>query len=175
MTNTTTNDSATNTVHGSLSELTQLLAEFDTAMLTTVTAQGRLRARPMAVQEPTPELSCDLWFVTASDSAKAFEIEREHQVGVSCYRARDRAYLSISGFAHLLQDRELAKRLFKPAWKLWFPEGADDPTITIVELQVENAEYWEPKGGRLRVVYELAKSLLRGEQAAANLPPPKRV
>jgi general stress protein 26 len=175
MTNTSTNDGLARTVRGSLSELTQLLAEFDTAMLTTVTTQGRLHARPMAVQEPTPELSCDLWFVTASDSNKVFEIEREHQVGVSCYRARDRAYLSISGYAHLLQDRELAKRLFRPAWKLWFPQGADDPTIAIVELQVESADYWEPKGGRLRVVYELAKSLLRGEQATTNLPPPKHV
>jgi len=160
---------------GSLDELEELLAEFQTAMLTTVTPEGLLRARPMAVQEPHDELPCDLWFVTGIDTPKVNEIEHEHQVGVSCLRQKDGAYLSVSGLARVRQDPELVRRLWKPDWKIWFPEGPDDPKIAILEMRVERAEYWEPKGGRLRVVYEIAKSLVKGEPAGANLPPRKKI
>lgn len=160
---------------GSLDELKELLAEFQTAMLTTVTSEGLLRSRPMSVQERHDELPCDLWFVTGIDTPKVEEIEQQHQVGVSCLRPKDSAYLSISGLARLRRDRELVRRLFEPDWKIWFPEGADDPTIGILELTVERAEYWEPKGGRLRVVYEMARSLVKGEPAGADLPPRKKI
>src|SRR5262249_52368217 len=115
-----------------------------------------------------------VWFVTAIDTGKVDEIARDQQVGVSCYRARDRAYLSISGRASVRQDAELARSLFRPAWKLWF-DGAEDPRIAFIELTVEHAEYWEPEGGRLRVVYELLRARLHGESATQNLPPPKRM
>ena len=160
---------------GSLDELKELLAEFQTAMLTTVTAEGLLRARPMAVQERHDELPCDLWFVTHIDTPKVEEIEHEHQVGVSCLRPKDGAYLSVSGLARLRLDAELVRRLWKPDWKIWFPEGQEDPKIAILMMTVERAEYWEPKGGRLRVVYEIAKSLVKGEPAGANLPPRKKI
>lgn len=160
---------------GSLEELRQLLGELDTVMLTTVTPEGLVRSRPMAVQEPDDALRGDLWFVTAIDSAKVGEIANEQQVGVSGYRPSDRAYLSISGRARVKQDRALARRLFTPAWKSWFTLGADDPTIAFLELDVERAEYWEPEGGRLRVIYEMAKARLRGEPATSTLPPTKHI
>lgn len=160
---------------GTLDELKKLLQDFDTAMLTTVTPHGLLRARPMAVQKPVPELACDLWFVTAVESPKAGEIAHEEQVGVSCYRHEDRAYISISASARVRRDRTLVEKLFQPSWKVWFPDGPSDPSIAFIEMQVERAEYWNLEGGRVRLLYEMAKSLVRGESAVANLPPPKKI
>jgi len=65
--------------------------------------------------------------------------------------------------------------LFKPDWKVWWPQGPDDPQISFIELQVERAEYWEPAGGSVRVLYEMVKSLIKGEAGDRNLPPPKRL
>jgi general stress protein 26 len=160
---------------GSLIELKQLLKEFDTALLTSVTPEGLIRSRPMAVQDSDEVLDCDLWFVTSSDSTKVGEIVQDRQVGVGAYRARDKSWLSISAWASFERDEELIRRLFKPAWKAWFPSGADDPTIVLLKLQVERAEYWEPAGGRARVLYERVKARLRGEAADAHLEPPKTV
>lgn len=160
---------------GSLDELKEMLQSFDTAMLTTVTPMGLLRARPMAIQEQTPELKCDFWFVTSLDSPKTDEIAHDHQVGVSCFRSRDRAYLSISAIARVRREPELIARLFKPDWRLWFPDGPQDPTIALIEMQVQRGEYWSPEGGPMRVLYELVKSLIAGESAVANMPPPKKV
>src|SRR4051812_5742729 len=115
---------------GSLQELYDLLKEFDTTMLVTVTPDKKLRARPMAVQDATEVKDCDLWFVTGDDTAKILEVSQEEQVCVCGYRARDSAYLSISARARVDKNRAEIERLWKPTWKAFFPDGLRDPTIT---------------------------------------------
>lgn len=159
-------------VQGSLKELYGLLKEFDTALLVTTTTDKKLRARPMAIQNPEDVPGCDLWFVTRDDTAKVNEIYQEHEVCVCAYRARDRAYLSISAVAQVAKDPVEIKRLWKPTWKAWFANELD-PTLALLKLKVEHAEYWEPTGGQARVLYQMIKSVLTGE--TANLPPPKHI
>jgi general stress protein 26 len=147
-----------------------LLKEFDTALLVTTTTDKKLRARPMAIQNPDEVPDCDLWFVTADNTAKADEIYREQEVCVCAYRARDQAYLSISASAHVVKNPVEIKKLWKPAWKAWFPDGEYDPMIALLKLKVERAEYWEPAGGQVRVLYEMIRSALTGESASAAQP-----
>jgi general stress protein 26 len=163
-------------IHGSLDELRRLLGQFDTAMLVTVSPEHRVHARPMAVQEPARLPGCDLWFVTAEETDKVHDIEHQAQVGVTCYRALDSAWLAISARAEVLRDRTLVERLWQPSWKVWFPDGPNGgPPIAILRLTVERAEYWEPGGGRLRVLYEILRSKMRGRAATEGLPPTKRI
>jgi general stress protein 26 len=152
---------------GSIGELRALLQAFDTVMLVTMTPEGLLRARPMAIQDPAELPDCDLWFVTQEDTAKTGEIEREHQVAVCCYRPRDRAYLSISALATINRDQEKIRRLWKPAWKVWIPDGPESPHAALLLLTVERAEYWAPEGGVLRVLYARAKAFVQQKPAGA--------
>jgi len=138
---------------GSKEELLALLAEFDTAMLVGIEADGTLRARPMGLQHERLA-DCDLWFVSADDTHKTDEIDRHHQVNVCCLRTRDRAYVSLSAKARVERNPHQVQRLWQPTWKLWFgDERPEDGGIVLLKLQVERAEYWDPEGGRLRVVY----------------------
>jgi general stress protein 26 len=139
---------------GSLAELHRLLREFDTAMLVTVSLDGRIKARPMALQDPAICGDCDLWFVTADDCPKTDEIHHERQVNVCCFRARDQAYLSISAMARIDTTVDEVHRLWKPEWKLWLPDDPADGAIALLKLTVERAEYWQPEGGRSRTIYE---------------------
>lgn len=175
-TNAATANGDTPYVQGNLDELKNLLQEFETAMLVTSTADGRMRARPMAIQKPDSAMDCDLWFVASIDSAKMNEIAREPRVCVTCLRGKHgSAYVSISARARVHRDPALVRKLFQPDWKVWWPEGPDDPNIAFIEMNVERAEYWEPEGGSVRVLYEMVKSLVRGESADAHLPPPKKI
>ena len=160
---------------GNLDEMYGLLGEFDTAMLVTVTADEMVRARPMALQDHEDVADCDLWFVTEADTPKCKEIEHDRNVGVVCLRNRDSAYLSISAEAEIVRDRALIHRLWKPDWKAWFPNGPDEESLAIIKLRVQRAEYWEPEGGRMRVLYEVVKALLKGERADAHMNPPKTI
>ena len=78
-----------------------LLSEFKTAMLVTHTAEGELRARPMAIAQI--EENCRVWFFTGLESGKVHEIETDTHVGIVCQRDRD-VYLSLSGLARLSRE-----------------------------------------------------------------------
>ena len=159
---------------GSIAELREMLKEFDTTMLVTQTPDGHLRGRPMAMQEIEDLEDCDLWLVTSDDSPKVAEINLEHDVCVVCYRPQDRAYISISARARSERNPLEVKRLWKPDWKAWW-DGPEDPSITILKLDVQRAEYWEPEGGRLRVLFEYAKGMVSGKRPDEILNPPKTV
>jgi general stress protein 26 len=162
-------------IKGSKQELLELLAEFDTAMLVGVEPDGTLRARPMGLQHDQLR-DCDLWFVSADDTHKTDEIDRSHQVNVCCLRTRDRAYVSISARARVDRNTNEVRRLWQPGWKLWFgDEKPEDGGIVLIKLDVERAEYWEPEGGRLRVLYALVKGLVTDETVEAGLNPAKEV
>jgi len=168
--------SANANAQGSLDELRAMLAELDTAMLVTAQADGSLRARPMALQDPSAIPDCDLWFVTSEDTPKVDEIERDAHVNVSAFRPSDSAYVSISATARIVRDPLLVQRLWRPDWRLWFSsDERTDGRIVILKLRVHHAEYWRPEGGRLRVLYSLARAALTDETADETLPPPKRI
>jgi general stress protein 26 len=139
---------------GSKPELLALLAEFDAAMLVGIDPDdGTLRARPMDLQREKLA-DCDLWFVSADDTHKTDEVERHQQVNVCCLRMRDRAYVAISARARVDRNAHEVRRLWQPTWKLWFgDEKPEDGGIVLLKLDVEHAEFWEPEGGRLRVLY----------------------
>jgi len=139
--------------------LIDVLEDFDDAMLVTRALDGALRSRPMHVAKF--EEDGTLYFATSDDSAKADEIEREPAVNVVFQD--DRTYLSLSGTARLVDDRALVESLYKPAWKVWFPEGKDDPNLRILEVDAQRGEYWDVTGaGWVRYVYEAGKALVRG-------------
>lgn len=158
---------------GTIQGLHEMLRDFDSAMLSTITSDGQIRARPMALQDPAEVSGCDLWFVTSIESGKVKDIIREEHVGVCCHRARDRAYVSVSAIAHVERDEALVRKLWKPSWKAWFPNGVEDPSIYLLTLQVQHAEYWEPEGGRVQVLFQLVKAMLKHQSAADALNPPK--
>ncbi len=161
---------------GSLDELKNLLQEFDTAMFTTVSPEGLLRARPMAIQKQAPEVAADLWFVASIHSAKIQEIARNPKVCVTCLRGKHgSAYISISAHATVWQDQATVGKLWQPDWKAWWPDGPKDPQICFLLMQVERAEYWAPEGGAVRVLFDVLKGLVTHEPADAHLPEPKKI
>ena len=47
--------------------------------------------------------------------------------------------------------------------KVWFPEGADDPSLCLIQLRPSHAEFWDMQSTKgLRYVFEAAKSFVSG-------------
>jgi general stress protein 26 len=139
--------------------LQELLEGFTTVML--ITRDGdRDHARPMAVagtEGPTI-----IWFVTADDSTMVEEICRNSFAAVT---AQSKAkYLALSGHAELVRDRAKLDELWSDAWTVRFPKGKNDPSLYLIRLKVDDAEYWDDEGASgIRYVFEAAKAVVMGE------------
>jgi general stress protein 26 len=160
---------------GSLDELRAMLKNFHVAMLITLDGERTIRSRPMMVNDPADLPGCDLWFVTGEDTDKVRAIRADQVVGVSCYRDRDGAYLSISGTAMVDRDSAAIERAWKPGMGEWFPDGPRTPGLALIKVYVLHAEYWEPAGGKLRVLTSKVKRIFTGRRADADLPAPKHI
>lgn len=141
--------------------LIDVLADFDTGMLVTRAGNGDLRSRPMHLARADEDGT--LYFPTDAESVKADEIGGHPEVNVAFQGERE--YLSLSGRATLVNDRALIDELYSPAWKVWFPEGKDDPGLRILKVAARRGEYWDVSGtGRVRYMWEAGKALVRGEE-----------
>jgi general stress protein 26 len=145
---------------GAWQRLQELLEGFDNAMLVTRTADDRMRGRPMAVADARQDGV--LYFATPIDSPKVDELLKDPRVCV-CLQNRSR-YVSITGSARLITERALIDRLWSEAWNVWFPGGREDPALCLLEVEPEEAEYWDESGTKgLRYLFEAVRAYASGE------------
>ena len=125
--------------------LRRLIKGIRVAMLTTASADGTLRSRPM---EPVQgRFEGELWFFAASSSQVAADVREQGRVSVIYVDQRDDVYVSITGTASLVTDRERIDEFWKPRLKAWFPKGRKDGDVALLRVVVESAEYWDRKEG----------------------------
>ena len=110
-------------------------------MLTTIGSDGSLRCRPMATQQA--EFDGTLWFFTQADSPKVDEVQQEQHVNVSYTDCAEHRYVSISGRATLIQERQKLEELWSPILNTWFPLGLDDPQLALLRVEADSWEYWD--------------------------------
>jgi general stress protein 26 len=141
--------------------LQDLIEDMDVAMMITFGGGQRPHARPMQIAEVTED--GDLYFATSMDSAKLRDIETDPQTMLIMQEGS--TYVSLSGTAHPSTDRALIDRLWSEAWKVWFPDGKDDPNIVILRIEPNEAEYWDNSGVE-GIAYAMTalKAYVKGER-----------
>lgn len=139
--------------------LAELLPEFRFAMVTTTDADGKLTSRPLTVQEA--EFDGDLWFVIDRASSVAADIASRPGVGVAL--SSDDAWVSLAGDAEIVDDRARLDHYWSSTLEAWFPDGPDDPRVTLLRIDAVSGEYWSSAGGRIATAIGLIKSKLTGE------------
>jgi general stress protein 26 len=143
-------------------KLGEMIKEIKFAMLTTAEPDGTLRSRPMATQ--ATEFNGELWFFTAASAPKVDEIEQDHHVNLS-YAAPDKnLYVSVSGKARMVRDKQKAEELWNPAYKAWFPKGLDDPDLALLKVSATQAEYWDSSSSAVVHLVGFVKALATGER-----------
>jgi len=143
-----------------MQKLADLIGNAGIAMLTTTEPDGGLRSRPLA----TLRVDSDgkLWFFTAMSSAKVGEIDQHSHVNLSYANPEKQEFVSISGSARLLRDREKMHELWSLWAKPWFSHGVDDPDLGLLEVSVDQAEYWDAPASRMQRLLGLAQAMTTG-------------
>jgi len=116
-----------------------ILKSFTTGMLVTADDSGELTARPMNVAHA--ESDADLWFSTKVDSGKTEDVS-EHPRVVVAFQDSGR-YLTLNGSAKLVTDRDQINELWNETWRVWFPDGQDDPSLALLKVEATHGQYWD--------------------------------
>lgn len=145
-------------------KLREMIKDIDLCMLTTVDESDDLHSRPMSLNSDVDEQG-NLWFFTSSNSHKASEIERTPNVNVSFIDTRKQHYVSISGTAELVRDKQKIKELWKPVLKAWFPDGPDQPDVALLKIKMTKAEYWDGPSSTIAQAISFVSAIFTGKQA----------
>ena len=155
---------ATTTKADDLQKLKELVKDIDFCMFTTVDESGDLHSRPMSANgEIDP--NGDLWFFTDITAQKVAEGKSSPKVNVSFADPANQHYVSITGVAQLVRDRKKIEELWKPEFKLWFPEGQDDPKIALLRITLEKGEYWDSPSSTIGYALSFVSALVTGKEA----------
>jgi general stress protein 26 len=149
-----------------LTKLASALRDIKFTMFTTTGEDGSLFSRPMATLE-IDERNFDgkLWFFTDKNSPKVNNISAgDGHVNLAYADPKKEKYISVSGRASLVHDKEMIRRLWKPVMKAWFPEGVDDPNIALLCVEVESAELWDSPPSKVVQLVGMMKATATGQR-----------
>lgn len=141
-------------------KLWNMIKSIEFAMM--VTEDGdHLRSRPMAVSQT--EFDGKLWFFTRASSHKVAEVEHDQRVNLAYAHPAKQDYVSVSGRARLNRDRAAIDQHWSEPLRTWFPKGKDDPDIALLEVTVQQAEYWDAPSSTMVHAYGYVKAALTGQ------------
>ncbi|MEM1328014.1 MAG: pyridoxamine 5'-phosphate oxidase family protein [Bacteroidota bacterium] len=145
----------------SLNRLKKIVEDARTAML--VTQEGAsLRSRPMHTAKIESDHS--IYFFTSKDSDKVEDIQQDRYVNLSYIDSDSQNFLSISGTAHLVTDRQKMEELWSPMMKAWYPEGLDTPELTLLKIEPDEAALWSASSSKLVQAFQIGKAIITGER-----------
>jgi general stress protein 26 len=138
----------------------ELVKHESTCLFTTRLTQVPLTTRPMSIQKV-----CDqgnFWFLSHSDSDKNRELTADPRVQLFLINPSNYEFLSLYGNATISRDQQKIDEFWNDILKAWFPEGKDDPNITVIKVTPEEGFYWDTKDGKLVSMIKILASAVSG-------------
>ncbi|WP_034339331.1 pyridoxamine 5'-phosphate oxidase family protein [Deinococcus misasensis] len=149
-----------------LAKINELLKDIRIAMLTTQHQGGELFSRPMTTQEA--EFDGTLYFLTSKKTGKIADLVQFPKVNLAYSHPGKNSYVSVSGRAQLLDDRQKIDELWNPINAAFFPDGKDDPDIVVLKIEAESAEYWDSPSSKIVQAYSFIKTAITGDHDHAG-------
>jgi general stress protein 26 len=157
---------------GDFRKLADLIKDVRVAMMHTslddLGAGGMTRpqVRPMYTQRLDPaSFRGELWFFTDASSRKVSEIADNSAIMLT-YAAPDKnVYAAAFGTATCERNEQEARELWNIHAKGWWPEGPASPSLMLIRVQVQTAEYWEGPSSTSYML-SLLKAVALGQRVA---------
>ncbi len=103
-----------------------------------------------------------IWFFTRNDTDLAKDVATSGQSAMFTYGSKDQEiWACIHGtLSDHGADREITERHWNPILAAWYPDGKDDPHLTILRFDADDGRIWVSKKGPVKFFYEIAKANL---------------
>ncbi|HUK34041.1 MAG TPA: pyridoxamine 5'-phosphate oxidase family protein [Vicinamibacterales bacterium] len=146
-----------------IAKIRKLLSSFRAAFFVTgLSRRTHPHSRPLALLGDLSAFGGTLWFFADSRSPKMHELSADATVSLLFQSDADSCYMQLDGSAASVHDRAKMRELYTPALKTWFPEGLDDPNLTLIRFDAVSGAYWESPGGILQAMTAFATSAVNG-------------
>ena len=149
--------------------IAKLIEDIDITMFTTVGSEGYLVSRPLSTQKAQFDGE-KVWFFVAGDSPKVAEIERNSKVNLAYASKGRNTYVSVAGDAYVNNDPVKIEAFWNDALKAYFPRGINDPKLTLIEVAVRTAEFWDGPGSLIgkAIAFAVARVTKRDDAMGEN-------
>lgn len=142
-------------------KLKELVKDINICMFCTQVEALPFDTRPMATMDVDDE--GNFWFFSQKGSNKNVEVKQNDIVQLIYAKPASSEFLSVTGSAHLVQDRSKIEELWTPMVKAWFTEGKDDPDLSVIKVVPQNAYYWDTKHGKMVSLIKIATAVVTGK------------
>ena len=139
----------------------EIMDDIAVCMVTTH-AGGKMRSRPMHAIPDRPA-GC-IYFVTDTRGAKDEEIAAAPDVCLAFADIGDNTYLSVTGTAEMIRDPAKAEDMWSTEAQAWWPRGPNDPSVRVLRVVPEQAEYWDTRGNSITVALKLIAARVSGRE-----------
>jgi general stress protein 26 len=143
-----------------------LIKNIKFGMLTHRHTDGQLHSAPLTTQNKSDDEGMALYFFISRKSEMAACLAKDGNVNVSYAHPGDDSYVSVSGQATIVEDQTKKDYLFTSFAKAWFPAGATDPDLALLQVSIGHAEYWDVKESKMVQLAKMAKAAITGEPPA---------
>jgi len=141
-----------------------LIKDIRIALLTHRHPNGRLHAHPLTTQNRSLKPGEPLYFFVSRKTELGQRLSGDGNVCVAYGDLKDDVWVSISGQATINEDLGKKKDLFNALARAWFPGGHDDPDLELVEVEIQDAEFWNVKDSKTTQLLKLATAAVTGNK-----------
>ena len=104
-----------------------------------------------------------IWFFCRRDNDLLRETGAGH-TAMFCIMAKDQEFQAcVGGTLSADHDRARIDQFWNPVAAAWFPEGKEDPELTLLRFEANDAQVWASHSGPVRFGWEIAKATLTGK------------
>ncbi len=143
--------------------LWEMIQDIRFAMFTTRHGNGHLHSRPMTTQNSKLDEDASLWFFMSRAGDPVADIAADPTVNLVYADPDEDTYVSISGTAAVVEDLEKKQQLWTKMAQAWFPGGATDADLALVQVRITHANYWDIDESKIVQLFHMARAAITGK------------
>lgn len=142
-------------------KIKELAESIDYTMMATDLKSQPFHVVPMSTKKVDDE--GNIWFLSNKTSEHNQNIQKEQKVQLIYAGKGSYEFLSVYGKASIITDKDKIEEFYGEADDAWF-DGVDDPQITAIKVEPEDAHYWDTKNGKIISLLKIASSAITGNK-----------
>ena len=150
-----------------IAKIQDVIKDVKFAMMSTTNKKGDIHAWPMTTNEVNLD-NKEIWFIGDKSSDVVKDIQDDARIGLTYATQDEKNYVSISGNAELVSDKDKLDELWSPVYNAFFADGKEDKNVQLIKVVPHGAECWI-SGSSVVNMFKMAAAALQEGKTAEDM------